>query len=118
MLLDINRYLGNLAFHSPFIDANGIIRVEGRLSQSNFNYDHKCLITLSAIRDAWFFIHRASSTIRKFASNGVICKKLRRPIESQRMNGLPPKRLGRTPPFTNTGIDVFGPLPCLRGHFY
>ena len=119
MLLDINSYSGNLACLSPFIDATGIIRVGGRLSQSNLNYEHKypillpnksiltslivahyhakarhqgrcTCITVSAIRDAGFFIHCASSTIRKFISNCVICKKLCRPLESQRMNDLPP----------------------------
>ena len=66
-------------------------------------------ITLSVIRKAGYFIHKASSSIRSVISNCVVCKKLRLPLTEQRMNDLPRDRLDVSPKFSNTGMDVFGP---------
>ena len=99
---------GKFTALSPFIDDKGLIRVGGRLRLAKeLNYENKYPIllpndhhftrliiqyyhektkhqrrckTLSAIRTAGYFIHKASSTIKKFLQNCVICRKLRLPL--------------------------------------
>ena len=39
----------------------------------------------------------------------VTCRRLRRPTQTQKMANLPADRLCTEPPFTNIGLDVFGP---------
>ena len=142
-ILSINsNYSDALAQLSPFLDSNGILRVGGRLRLSNLEYAHKypvilpnssplsillisyyhnkCKhqgrsITLSAIRKAGFFIHRASAVIRSFISKCVNCRKLRLPLSEQRMSDLPADRLESVPPFTNSGVDIFGPYSVVDG---
>ena len=127
---------------SPFYDADGIIRVGGRLSRSDLAYENKFpillpndhplsniiishyhekvrhqgrSITLSAVRQAGFFICKASRTVRKYIGSCVTCRRLRGPLEKQRMADLPHDRLEVVPPFSNTGIDVFGPYDVADG---
>ena len=72
-------------------------------------------ITLSAIRTARYFIHKASSTIKKFLQNCVICRKLRLPLGEQRMSDFSECRLHCSPPFAYVGLDVFGPYEVSDG---
>lgn len=39
----------------------------------------------------------------------VICKRLRGRLEEQKMSNLPSDRVNPDPPFSNVGVDVFGP---------
>jgi len=127
---------------SPFLDSNGIVRVGGRLVHSNLEYGNKFpillpdrhpltdlilkyhhadtrhqgrSITLSALRQAGYFIPKASSTVRKLVNSCVTCRKLRAPMGEQRMADLPADRLECAPPFSNVGIDVFGPYEVSDG---
>jgi len=119
----------------PFVN-NDLIRVGGRLALSNLEYCNKFpllipndhpftlalikhyhhqvkhqgrVITLSAIREAGFYIPKASSTVRKIVRECVECRRLRLPLAVQKMSDLPKDRLQCAPPFTYTGMDVFGP---------
>ena len=127
---------------SPFLDDQQILRVGGRLGNSLIpvNVKHPILlsdthplsklivnhyhvkikhqgrtITLAAIRNAGYFIHHGSTLIRKIINDCVICRKLRGPFLNQMMSDLPYDRLEETPPFSNTGIDVFGPYRITDG---
>ena len=53
--------------------------------------------------------------IRNFIKNCMICKRLRGKLETQLMAPLPRERLETEPPFTNTGLDVFGHWNVLEG---
>jgi hypothetical protein len=53
--------------------------------------------------------------IAEVIRNCVTCRKIRRPPESQRMAVLPRECMECTPPFTNVGMDVFGPFMIKKG---
>ena len=122
---------------SPFLDSNGLIRVGGRLRNSNLpltvkhpflissehplanlivSYFHSQIkhqgrhITQGAIRDAGFFIQHGSSLVKKHIKSCTVCRRLRRSPEIQKMSDLPEDRLEESPPFTYCGLDVFGPF--------
>lgn len=141
-IFEDDKYNGNLLPLSPFVDSDGLIRVGGRLKNSDLDYEHKFplllpkdhpfttllvshyhqeskhqgrCITMSSIRNAGYFIHKGSSIIRKLIRNCVLCKKQRLPLGHQRMADLPPDRLEPVPPFTNTGMDVLGPYEITDG---
>ena len=128
--------------YAPFLDQEGIIRVGGRLKHSPLHYNQKfpillptthnlttlilrkChikvrhqgrIITQGALRDEGFFIYRGTKVIDKFIKECVSCQKLRGPFLNQIMSDLPPDRLAMTPPFSNTGMDVFGPYSVKYG---
>lgn len=120
---------------APFLDNVGVLRVGGRLRHSSLSskikhpiilpssgaitelilrYYH-CksrhqgrVITQAAIRNSGFFIHKGSSTVKKFLRHCVTCQRLRGPRIEQLMNELPPDRLECTAPFTHCAMDVFG----------
>jgi hypothetical protein len=121
---------------APFLDQNSLMRVGGRLRHSNMGFQHKHPILLpprhpattsivnyyhdvtyhqgrhilqGKLQQAGFHIHRSRATIGKILANCVTCKRLRGPLQEQLMSDLPPDRLEECPPFTNTGIDTFGP---------
>lgn len=115
----------------------GILRVGGRLHQSALPLDVKHPIilpkdhhvstlllrhfhqetghsgrnyNLSRLRKR-FWIPQADSAIRKILSKCVTCRKISAKPGEQRMGSLPQDRLTTDkPPFTNVGIDYFGPL--------
>ncbi|XP_037631889.1 uncharacterized protein LOC119491753 [Sebastes umbrosus] len=121
---------------------NGILRVGGRLHQSALPEDAKHPVilpkghhvstlilrhihqetghggrnyTLSRLRER-FWIPQADSAIRKILSKCVTCKKISAKPGEQRMANLPQDRLiPDKPPFTNVGIDFFGPFEVKRG---
>ena len=126
-----------LAQLSPFIDECGVLRVGGRLRHARVHYDHKFPallpsdhpvttlvvrhyhaqtkhqgrhLTNAAIRQAGFFIQAGTTVIRKVIAQCVTCSRLRGSLLTQQMSDLPPDRLEESPPFTNTGLDVFGPF--------
>ena len=137
--LKLSHKLNNLC---PFIDEHGILRVGGRLKQSDLtmgkkhpilipvhaktteliidHYHEKCghqgnHITLGAIRNAGYFIEKGKATIKKFINRCVICNKLRRTPEVQLMADLPSDRVTPTAPFVSTGMDVMGPFIVYDG---
>ena len=65
---------------------------------------------LSNLRQKYWVIN-ANSAVRNVIFSCVACRKLRRPVEEQKMSDLPSCRLDDTvPPFSYTGVDYFGPF--------
>lgn len=120
----------------PFLDARGLLRVGGRLNKGDFPDDERNPLiipgrhhvatllvrhyhervqhqgrhfTEGAIRSAGFWLIGGKRCIRSVLSGCVLCKKLRGRFQEQKMADLPKDRLSEDPPFTNVGIDVFGP---------
>lgn len=73
------------------------------------------IITMSAIRNAGYYIYKGTSVVKRFLNKCVICSKLREYGQTQKMNDLPADRLEENPPFTYCGMDVFGPFHVSEG---
>ncbi|XP_067930805.1 uncharacterized protein [Watersipora subatra] len=121
---------------NPKIDDEGIVRVGGRASASTLSYQQKYPIiipknshlaylltvhyhkqishlgrrsTLAAIRDAGIWMVNGSGVVKRVLNQCVGCARLRKAPETQLMGELPKEKMEATPPFTNIGIDTFGP---------
>ena len=121
---------------SPFEDGNNLLRVGGRLSRAALpynlkhpillpkdhpvsrtilhHYHHKTMhagrhITHGALREAGFYMMGSLKIIKQLVKECCICRVLRAPTQTQMMSDLPVSRLEETPPFSNVGLDVFGP---------
>ncbi|KAF2350440.1 Ribonuclease H-like domain, partial [Trinorchestia longiramus] len=132
----------NLSSLAPFIDRHGMLRVGGRLQNSTMPLGIKCplvvpekhpisvalirhfhtevqhqgsYITHRAIRMAGFHIQRGTSLIKRIISECVLCRKLRAKLGEQEMADLPSDRARGMPPFSNVGLDVFGPYQVVEG---
>ncbi|XP_030582792.1 uncharacterized protein LOC115778696 [Archocentrus centrarchus] len=119
-----------------FVDVSQLLRVGGRLTQAQLTSDesHPMLIpgrhhvalllvrhfhkrtchqgrhfTEGAVRAAGFWIVGGKRLISSVIFHCVICRRLRGRQEEQIMADLPADRLSTDPPFTNVGLDVFGP---------
>lgn len=66
-------------------------------------------LTMGAIRTAELWVIRGNKLISSLIHKCVLCKKLRGKLETQKMSDLPTDRVSVDPPFTHTGLDVFGP---------
>ncbi|XP_057705305.1 uncharacterized protein LOC130923571 [Corythoichthys intestinalis] len=120
----------------PFLDENGLLRVGGRITNSNVNANEKNpiilpghhhvaallikhyheqtshqgrLFTEGAVRAAGWWIVGGKRKVSTIIYHCTTCKRLRTPVSTQKMSDLPSDRLSTDPPFTNVGIDVFGP---------
>ena len=120
----------------PYFDDNGILRVGGRLHQTNltFKEKHPVLlpkghhvsmlvlryyheqvhhqgrqITHGALRNAGYWLVGGHGAVASLISSCVTCRRLRGSMLEQKMADLPPDRAEIGPPFTNVGFDVFGP---------
>lgn len=120
---------------NPFIDADGILRVGGRLYNSNLSFEHKYPIVLPAkhifVRLLIEHFHRkylhassqfllsqirkeywplnAKNEIRSVLRKCLICFKVKPLGINQQMGSLPEARVVPSCPFTCTGIDFAGP---------
>ena len=56
-----------------------------------------------------FWLIGGKRQLSSFIFNCVTCRKLRRRTEHQFMSDLPEDRLTPSPPFSNVGVDTFGP---------
>ena len=72
-------------------------------------------ITRNMIRSKGYCIIRRSKAVGNLTHKCVICRKLRRPREEQRMADLPKERTDPSPPFTYTGMDIFEPFLTKNG---
>ncbi|XP_035985471.1 uncharacterized protein LOC118558973 isoform X4 [Fundulus heteroclitus] len=125
----------------PVLDA-GVLRVGGRLSKTAMPVEakHPVILTkdmyvsililrhihqqlghagrahmLSRLRQKYWIIN-ANSAARKIISHCVVCKRNRGKFVEQKMADLPEERvLPATAPFTNVGVDYFGPVSVKRG---
>ena len=121
---------------NPFLDKNGLLRVGGRLRNSQMlnhekhpviiprknhiasllvKYFHEKVkhqgrqITEGSILSGGYWIIGAKRLISTYIQKCVKCRKLRGCFQEQLMADLPPDRVKFVPPFTYTGVDVFGP---------
>lgn len=62
------------------------------------------------LRANGFWVIGGSKLVAKTIHTCVLCRKLRRPTERQRMAELPKERVEASAPFTYSGIDCFGPF--------
>ena len=126
----------NLYRLNPFMDSEGVLRVGGRLHLSHLSFSEKHPILLpkshylsqlivrhhhervhhqgrqithGAVRNAGFWILGGHGVVSKVISSCVTCRKLRGASLTQHMADLPTDRTETPPPFTNVGLDVFGP---------
>lgn len=116
---------------------DGLIRVGGRLRKSSLPYNskHQVIVpknswiatliikeahlvsghsgreyVLTAIRQRFWIVH-ANALTRRLLSSCYDCRKRHQKPNSQKMADLPAARITPDkPPFTNTGIDYFGPF--------
>ena len=126
----------------PFLDKDGLIRVGGRLGNSqefgeNFKHPiilpkksfiveliirnaHKKVahagrgITLNELRSRYWIVS-ANSAVRHLISKCVVCRRLRGTTGEQKMADLPEERITAAPPFTYCGVDLFGPFQIKQG---
>lgn len=120
----------------PFIDSSGLLRVGGRVREAELQQEEKNpliipgkhhvakllirhyhektqhqgrLFTEGAIRTAGFWIVGGKRWVSSLIHGCVTCRRLRGAPQTQKMADLPADRLSTEPPFTNVGLDVFGP---------
>ena len=120
----------------PYLDANGLLRVGGRLKSSKLGFEekHPLIIdksqhiaillvrhyhekvkhqgrhfTEGTVRAAGMWIVGSKRLVSSIIFRCVTCRKLRGRQEVQKMADLPPDRLEPGAPFTNVGVDTFGP---------
>lgn len=127
----------NLFRLDPFIDENGLIRVGGRIKRSGFLLEevHPVILpksgvvtqlliahmhaetchagrntTLNELRASGYWIVKGRTAVSSFIHRCVTCRKLRGSPSVQKMADLPPDRMEVAPPFTHSGVDMFGPF--------
>ncbi|XP_042899319.2 uncharacterized protein [Parasteatoda tepidariorum] len=114
---------------NPFLDSNGLVRVGGRINNSNLSYDqkHPLLIPrdhkittlifqyfhlknlhvgaqtlLHCVRQEFWPLN-GRNTARKIVHDCITCFKAKPKIEQQIMASLPKERVTISPPFSKTG---------------
>ena len=119
-----------------FLDANGILRVGGRIRRSSLSnggkhpiilprqrhvteliicnhhriVDHQGRgITHNEIRSAGYWVLGGSSAVSNHIAQCVKCRKLRGTPQDQKMADLPEDRLEPALPFAFSAVDYFGP---------
>ena len=125
----------------PFVDDNGIIRVGGRLKNANIPYNAKHQIILPnnhisqliiqklhienghggtnqllADTRQIYWILNGRVAVKKVIRSCIQCQKAKSKPQVPIMVDLPRCRIDSgEPPFTNTGVDFFGPLTVKHG---
>ncbi|KAK3099229.1 hypothetical protein FSP39_001287 [Pinctada imbricata] len=124
----------------PYFESDGFIRVGGRIMKSRIPFESKHPILLpgqnhisellvthyhnkvlhqgrhfteGAVRSAGLWITRCKRLISNVISACVPCRKMRGRLASQKMADLPADRLEPGPPFSNVGVDAFGPYQVM-----
>ena len=132
----------NILKLSPFLDRDNVMRVGGRLRNSDYPFDEKHprllpsdhrvtaaiasfyhertfhqgrVITAANLRLNGFYILKQGKVVSRLVSSCVVCRKLRHSPRAPLMADLPADRLEKTPPFQYSGADVFGPYEVHDG---
>ncbi|XP_046548628.1 uncharacterized protein LOC124258605 [Haliotis rubra] len=132
----------NLSRLDPYIDSDGVLRVGGRIKNSNlsFSFKHPVILprkhhvtdmivrhfheklghqgrgmTVNEIRSNGLWIIGCSSDVSHLISKCGMCRKLRSSTLDQKMADLPEDRMQEAPPFTYCGVDMFGPFLVKEG---
>lgn len=122
---------------SPYLDEQGIIRVGGRLQRSTFDFSvkHPMILAdshrltrmiiwhyhckahlrakplLALLRSVGVWPLKGLNAVKTSCNKCFTCKRLFQQPVMPLMAPIPPDRLKPfNPPFTDTGIDYFGPL--------
>ncbi|XP_059096787.1 uncharacterized protein LOC131891276 [Tigriopus californicus] len=138
--LSLNHSLSMLC---PIVDSDGLLHVGGCLKWSLDAYETKHPILIpekyplhdsilahhhaktghqgrhlihASVRSAGYHSENGRGAIRNLLKNCVLCRRLRARPEEQLMADFPADRLACSPPFTHTGLDVFGPFLTQDGH--
>ena len=120
-----------------FIDEQGLLRVGGRLTNSDlsFNERHPVILpksshvsrlviayfhekiahqgkgmTINEIRANGYWIINMNSLVGQHISKCVTCRKIRSSPQVQKMADLPADRVQETEPFVYSAVDLFGPF--------
>ncbi|XP_026819311.1 uncharacterized protein LOC113557973 [Rhopalosiphum maidis] len=120
----------------PFIDSSGLIRVGGRLSQSNlsdsmmfpillpsksrlirllFEYEHKHLLHIGPHIQGTFWPIRGRIIVKSVVHNCLIWYKTNPALRAPLMASLTRARGTMERPFARIGVDFYG-LTQIRGH--
>ncbi|XP_069968405.1 uncharacterized protein [Bactrocera oleae] len=126
----------------PFVDEDGILRVGGRLQNSQICYDTKhpiiltnCELANLIIQEAHkitlhgginlmrthirkeYWIIRIKSQLKQYVRKCVRCIRYSQEVMTQLMGNLPSCRVIPSHPFYNTGVDYAGPfqIRCSKG---
>ena len=126
----------------PYVDADGIIRVGGRLSLSRFprsvrhpvvlprkshisdllvrHFHEKAAhqgrsITMNTLRANGFWIIGCSSAVSRVIFRCMTCRKRRGTVLEQKMADIPEDWLEPEPAFTFCAVDYFGPFYVKEG---
>ncbi|XP_070203690.1 uncharacterized protein [Littorina saxatilis] len=125
-----------------FTDHKGVLRVGGRIDHSSDTYEvkhpiilpkdsHMSLLlarhhhtkvahmgrttTMSSLLSSGIWICSARKVVSSVIHRCIHCARLRGRPSSQKMANLPSDRVEAAPPFTNTGLDCFGPFEVKDG---
>ena len=63
----------------------------------------------------WLWLIGGMSLVKGYIHKCVTCRRLRSRLLVQKMSDLPSDRLQEAPPFTYTGVDMFGPFIVRKG---
>jgi len=130
-----------LARLDPFLE-DDLIKVGGRLTNASLSGNHKHPVilprdhhvvdlivqqthedvghqgrehVLAELRTRYWIL-KGNSAVRRVLSRCISCQRRQGPVSGQKLADLPADRVrSDEPPFTNTGIDLFGPFYVKRG---
>lgn len=124
---------------NPFFDQNGVLRVRGRLDNSELSYEQRHPIILSAkshlvellvrqehlfsyhgtrsyirnrLSDKYWVVGGLTNLLKKVTRSCATCIRWNSKIATQIMGSLPKERVKASRPFNTTGIDFAGPFQC------
>ena len=127
---------------NPFLDREGVLRVGGRLRNAEvadiikypailpkgsnltrllISHFHSKVqhqgrgMTFNEVRANGYWIIGGVKEVASHIHRCATCRRLRRPVEEQKMANLPKDRVEPSPPVTFCGIDCFGPFIVREG---